>query len=206
MSDDKKGRAYWHDYRSKCIYFITLKKSPLMPSFGTLAGTPDNARVDLTPLGKIVRNAIYGIAKIEPRVRLFQYAMMPDHAHFLLSVEQVLDDPLGLLIARLKAEINHADGQPGVFQEGFNDQILRADRSLDAIFTYIRENPRRLALRRANPEYFRRIANAELAGHPCMLYGNLDLLANPFKQQVIVHRAIPRPSSSSIRAGVFTRA
>lgn len=196
MGDDKKGRAYWHDYKAKCIYFITMKKSPSKPSFGRIIGdptipngSPGCAAISLSPLGKIVRNAIYNISRIEPKIRLFQYALMPDHVHFLISVEEQLDESVGLTIARLKAVINHATGETGIFQEGYNDQILRLDRNLNSIFNYIRDNPRRLAMRMANPDYFSRVARTDIAGHPCMLYGNLDLLRNPFKQQVIVHRA-----------------
>ena len=241
MNQDKKGRAFWHDYKAKCIYFITMKKAPAssyslpassnsphvassdlpslsspgnfacartppngshyyfgpeFASFGKIIGdpaiphgTPGCAGINLTTLGKIVRNAIYNISLLEPKARLFQYAIMPDHIHFLLSIEQTLDQPLGVLIARLKNAINRKAGLTGIFQEGFNDQILRWDRNLNDIFNYIRDNPRRLAMRMANPEYFRRKTRTLLAGHTCMLYGNLDLLRNPFKQQVIVHRA-----------------
>ena len=78
MSADKKGRAFWHNYKAKCIYLITLKKSVQIPSFGDLTGDPTIApgqpgclRINLSPLGKIVRNAIYDISKIEPKIRLF---------------------------------------------------------------------------------------------------------------------------------------
>lgn len=196
MKGDGKGRAFWHDYKAKCIYFITILKADHIAPFGKISGnpmlannTPGCAKVTLDPLGKIVRNAIYNISNIEPKIKLYQYSIMPDHAHFLLSVEEVLDEKLGFVIARLKSEINHKAGQNGVFREGYNDQILRRDRDLNAIFNYIRDNPRRLAMRMANPEYFTRILNANIAGHPSILYGNVDLLLNPFKQQVIVHRS-----------------
>lgn len=193
---DQKYRASWHDYKARCIYFITLKKAPDAPSFGKItgdpalpSGTPGCAGIQLSTLGSIVKNAIYNISRLEPRIRLFQYAMMPDHVHFLISVEQTLDESLGLVIARLKAAINNTAGHKGIFQEGYNDQILRRERNLNDIFNYIRDNPRRLAMRMANPEYFRRVAHINISGHTCMLYGNFNLLRNPFKQQVIVHRA-----------------
>lgn len=148
MNDDKKGRAFWHDYRARCIYFITMNKAPETPSFGKLpaihAGAcaqPGSVRIDLSPLGKLARNAIFNISKIEPKIRLFQYVVMPDHVHFLISVEEVLNEPLGKMIARLKAAINQEADKAGVFQAGYNDQILRRDRDLNVIFKYIRENP-----------------------------------------------------------------
>lgn len=166
---DQKYRASWHDYKARCIYFITLKKAPDAPSFGKItgdpalpSGTPGCAGIQLSTLGSIVKNAIYNISRLEPRIRLFQYAMMPDHVHFLISVEQTLDESLGLVIARLKAAINNTAGHKGIFQEGYNDQILRRERNLNDIFNYIRDNPRRLAMRMANPEYFRLCSEGRL--------------------------------------------
>lgn len=196
MNSDKKGRAFWHDYRAKCIYFITMKKAVGAPTFGKIAGNPGlpsgTARcafISLSPLGRIVKNAIYNISRIEPRIRLFQYAVMPDHVHFLLSVEQTLDESLGLVIARLKVSINNAAGQNGVFQEGYNDQILRRDRNLHDIFNYIRDNPRRLAVRRAYPDFFRRKNALRIGDNTYQAYGNFQLLEHPFMEQVVVHRA-----------------
>lgn len=196
MNDDKKGRAFWHDYRARCIYFITMNKVPETPSFGKLpaihAGAcaqPGSVRIDLSPLGKLARNAIFNISKIEPKIRLFQYVVMPDHVHFLISVEEVLNEPLGKMIARLKAAINQEADKAGVFQAGYNDQILRRDRDLNVIFKYIRENPWRLAVRRAYPEYFQRVNALKIGDKTYQAYGNFQLLDNPFKEQVVIHRA-----------------
>jgi len=114
---------------------------------------------------------------------------MPDHVHILLFVLQHMRDPLGNVIARFKQAINQACDTVGIFNVGFNDQILKSGRSLDTLYRYIRENPRRLAARRQFPEYFRRVNDMVIAGHKCKLYGNMLLLRNPFKEQVVVHRA-----------------
>ena len=196
MNENKTGRAYWHDYKAKCIYLITLKKAPATPSFGRIIGdwaapltSPDRARIELSPLGKIVRNWVYNISYLEPKASLLQYAMMPDHVHFILTVNETLSQSVGLLIARLKAAINHAVGETGIFQDGYNDQILRRDRSLDTLFRYLRDNPRRLAVRKTHPEYFRRVNNLNIAGTNYQAFGNFQLLNCPFKDQVVVHRA-----------------
>lgn len=126
---------------------------------------------------------------IEPAVKVLQYSIMPDHVHILLFVLQHMRDPLGNVIARFKQAINQACDTVGIFNVGFNDQILKSGRSLDTLYRYIRENPRRLAARRQFPEYFRRVNDMVIAGHKCKLYGNMLLLRNPFKEQVVVHRA-----------------
>lgn len=114
---------------------------------------------------------------------------MPDHLHILLFVEYPTDDTLGKIIARFKIEVNKAAGTTGVFAKGFNDQILKSSRSLAVLYRYLRENARRLAVRRARPEFFRRVNALEIGGKAFQAYGNFQLLDCPFKEQVIVHRA-----------------
>lgn len=61
-------------------------------------------------------------------------------------------------------------------------------RSLDTIYRYIRENPRRLAVRREHPEFFRRVNALRIGDSTYNAYGNFQLLDCPFKEQVIIHR------------------
>lgn len=49
-------------------------------------------------------------------------------------------------------------------------------------------NPYRLAVRRANPDFFIRQNIISINGIACQAYGNIHLLHNPFKDQVVVHR------------------
>lgn len=113
---------------------------------------------------------------------------MPDHLHILLFVEYPTEDTLGKIIARFKIEVNKAAGTTGVFAKGFNDQILKSSRSLAVLYRYLRENARRLAVRRARPEFFRRVNALEIGVKTFQAYGNFQLLDCPFKEQVIVHR------------------
>lgn len=114
---------------------------------------------------------------------------MPDHVHFILSVENTLDEILGRKLAIFKVMVNKRAGIESVFAKGFNDQLLTTSRNLQTRFDYIRENPYRLAVRRAKPDFFTRRDNMVIGGHQCQVYGNVHLLGNPFKEQVIVHRA-----------------
>lgn len=45
-----------------------------------------------------------------------------------------------------------------------------------------------MAVRRANPDFFTRRNNILIGDTLCQAYGNLQLLDNPFKEYVIVHR------------------
>lgn len=114
---------------------------------------------------------------------------MPDHLHILLFVKAPTDEILGRIIARFKVAVNKTAGMTQVFAKGFNDQILSRDRSLDVLYRYLQDNPRRLAVRRAHPEYFRRVNTLQIGDKTYQAYGNIQLLDNPFKEQVAVHRA-----------------
>ena len=174
---------------------ITLTKLPGIPNFGAVAGDarikPGNrgcAEIQLSPIGRIIRNCIHEFSLLDSRVRVLQYAVMPDHIHILVFVTKQMEKPLGALIARWKVTVNRTRGGEAVFNEGYNDQILKPGRSLDTLFRYIKENPHRLAARQQFPEYFRRCYNVLIEGKRYNTYGNFFLLKNPFKEQVIVHR------------------
>lgn len=106
---------------------------------------------------------------------------------------------LGRIIGRFKVAVNRYAGFPQVFDKDFNDQILKRTRSLQVIYDYIRDNPRRLAVRRGMPDFFRRVNGLVIGGRNYHAYGNMQLLDNPFKQQVVVHRADDEATRARMR-------
>jgi len=200
---DKIRRATWHDYTQRCIYMVTLKKSLHIEPFGTLKGDcrlPFDVRgssyVSASHTGKAIKDAIRQIPSIEPKVKILQYALMPDHVHILLRVKERSEKHLGYYISNLKAAItkkwrNYNEGAPipAIFADNYTDREIYRDRSLNVIFRYIRENPHRLAVRKMYPDFFRRVRNLRVGGKECQAYGNLFLLRNPFKSQVVIHRS-----------------
>lgn len=145
-------------------------------------------------MGKIIAANINNIPSLNPSIRVLKYIVMPDHIHMLLFVTYSLERPLGRYMGMFKVKTGqqfreryHLD-KP-VFKEDFYDCILHRRRSLDAIFKYISDNPRRLAVRRERQEYFRRINELKIGEKTYQAYGNFQLLDCPFKEQVVVHRA-----------------
>ncbi|MDY4811183.1 MAG: hypothetical protein SO168_03850 [Muribaculaceae bacterium] len=196
MDSDKILRAKWHDYTQRAIYLITLRKSPNVENFGELcgdyrlpAGSPGSAFIRASRTGKALKDALRDFRRLEPKAQVLQYALMPDHLHIILFITEKTDDILGRIIARYKVAVDHLLGSTGIFTKGFNDQFLKTSRSLDTLYQYLRDNPRRLAVRRAHPEFFRRVNRLQIAGKEYHAYGNTQLLNCPFKEQVIVHRA-----------------
>lgn len=196
-----KRRAFYHDYRSPAIYHITLNKSSEAPYFGELAGDfrikngePGCAYIKLNKLGNIIARCIHSLSLYHTIVEIYQYIVMPDHIHVLLRIREYSSKPLGYFISNLSGAATRewraiTNAQYSVFEKGYNDRIIGASRSLDTLFRYIRDNPRRLAVRRANPNYFRHVCDLTIGDMKCQAYGNLLLLENPFKEQVVVHRA-----------------
>ncbi|MDE6564971.1 MAG: hypothetical protein K2L92_09120 [Muribaculaceae bacterium] len=186
-------RALFHDYRSRSIYHITINKAKVMPLFGHLTGGVSNPKIEKSRLGLIIERNIRAIGAICPKLRLLQYIIMPDHVHFLLFATEPLELPVGKYISMLKIRIGQEwrleGGEEGpIFIENFYDRIISRKGQLDVAFRYIRENPRRLAVRRARPEFFRRVNGLDIGGRRYAAYGNIYLLRNPFCEQVVVHR------------------
>ncbi|MBD5163781.1 MAG: hypothetical protein HDT09_03680 [Bacteroidales bacterium] len=196
MARQQTYRATWHDYQAPTIYMLTLTKNPEAPTFGTLCrdkqkpyNDPSAVHTYLSTLGSIVLNAIKNIASVIPDSRLLQYVIMPDHVHILLQIQKRLEQPLGYYIAHWKRSPLFPKFSFPIFTQGFNDRILRTDRSLDHIYNYIRQNPYRLIIRREHPDFFSHVRQLTLGTRKFEAYGNLFLLKNPFKAQVIVHRS-----------------
>lgn len=187
-------RLATHDYHSRCIYHITFAKSPEAPCFGTLCGSLPDVGIARSALGSIIENRIRSMPQIEPTLRVLQNCVMPDHVHLLLFVTSPTELHLGNIIGKLKVLIHQdwraATGQDvAAFVDDFYDRILLPSNSLQVIFKYIRQNPFRLAVRRQFPDFFRRVNNLKIGDVTVQAYGNLQLLDNPFKELVVVHRA-----------------
>lgn len=162
--------------------------------FGGLCGDIRHPGIKRSPLGTVIEKHLHRISLLSPDLRLLQYSIMPDHVHLLLFVTSRIELHLGKYISKLKIliyqEYREITGNTNsIFEEDYYDCILHSHRSLDTLYRYIRENPRRLAVRRAHPEFFRRVNRLKIGEKHYQAYGNFQLLECPFKEQVVVHRA-----------------
>lgn len=173
---------------------MTLHKAPHAPAFSCIAGDYPQIQSQLLPIGKEIENEIWALPTIDPVVKCYQYAVMPDHVHLLLFVTDKSALSLGQYISRFKVRVFRNLSAKGlvkdsVFAPDFHDRFLRPEHKLQTIIDYIRDNPRRLAVRYVRPDYFRRINALKINGLSWHGYGNMELLNNPFKEQVVVHRS-----------------
>lgn len=192
----QKRRAIWHNYYAPGLYMVTINKRNGCPDLGKLEyRLPENAFISLSSPGLIIKGEIDKTPSISPEIKIHYYKIMPDHLHILIEVVEPMHRHLGDIIQSIKAastsRIRKCLENPTltVFEDGFHDRIIKDSRHLEIVYRYIRDNPRRLAVRRAHPEYFRRVNTLKIGENTCQAYGNFQLLECPFKQQVIVHRA-----------------
>ena len=87
-----------------------------------------------------------------------------------------------------------------IFKPNYCDKPLIRRRSLDGLFSYIRQNPHRLAMRRQYPDFFRRVRRFKIGDHEYQAYGNLFLFRNPDKSAVKISRRFTEEEKSKKKA------
>ena len=153
-------RCHDWDYRQRAIYQITLvladRKSKALGQLVIPPDSPDNARIELSHIGEAVLKEWKNISIHHPEVKPLFMQIMPDHVHGILQVLKPMAKPLGNIIGGFKTGSSKASiGTGGLWAAGFQDSILFRDGQLDAMFNYLRDNPRRLAIKKLMPDLFR---------------------------------------------------
>lgn len=193
------------------MYMITMVTEGRKPLFGKVVGhseavepSAEVPHIELSPLGEAVEQIWKTIGVHHPEVQVLALQMMPDHLHVVLFVKERLEKPLGKVLLGVKQACNqvfrqmmsesfvavaqqHAGQSRGnglLFTKGFNDQILFRDGQLEHWLHYVRDNPRRLLMKREHPELFRVQRGLTYAGLSFSAIGNRFLLERPMKLQV----------------------
>ncbi|MBR5087290.1 MAG: hypothetical protein IKX31_09830 [Muribaculaceae bacterium] len=210
-----KRRKAGHDYCSRCIYMITLVTSGRKPLLGKLCGSDsihNNCWIKTTILGEEIKKEWKKIPQYYPQVKLLALQLMPDHLHGLIFVTEPLPRHLGHLINGFKKGCNDAwkqlrrelceadarntptsttlDGNDNMWEWGYHDRILIHKSQLDTMFKYLRDNPRRLWVKRSNPHLFTAINGMKIGETPVTALGNQFLLDYPIKIQVQCSRSM----------------
>lgn len=200
------GRDPKHDYRSRCIYHITIGKARGCPAFSRITGSLEQPVVERSRAGEIVEEQILNLTNLCPSLQILQYVIMPDHVHFAIFARDYLPRVLGRYIGMMKVKCGQLIRTEfplvsDIFVPDFYDRYLRPIHSLPVIIEYIRQNPYRLLARQVYTDFFRRINNVEIQGSLWQAYGNIQLLDNPFKAPVVIHRS----DSDSLKADKLRR-
>ena len=101
---------------------------------------------------------------------------------------------------------NSASKPPLIFAPEYHDRILTHEGQLDNLRQYIEDNPRRLAIKRANPDLFRLHQNLSFAGLDFSGLGNLFLLDYPLKQVLQCSRTLTQEQIDSLKQQCLIKA
>ena len=178
-------RCFQHDYRAPWFYLITMTTLNRRPFFGNWEGD----RLVVTRDGWLAHDLWRDIPKTYPQIETSTFVTMPDHIHGILRVRERMEKPVGVPLRAYKSLVTsalrkrHGDPALDVWNPGYHDWCVRRPGSLKAFSAYIRDNPRRAALKRAHPDLFVRVNGLSHRRLPADTawsgYGNLFLLDRP---------------------------
>lgn len=210
-------RCVDNDYTARRMYMVTIVTEGRKPLFGKVVGrseavepSTEAPHIELSPLGEAIVQIWQTIGNHYPEVKVVALQMMPDHLHAILFVKSQMEKPLGKVLLGVKQACNQAfreimpvefvavaqrhakqKRENGLlFAKGFNDQILLRDGQLECWLNYLKDNPRRLLMKRENPDLFRVQRGLTYAGQSFSAIGNRFLLERPIKLQVQCSRSI----------------
>lgn len=196
---------------------VTLVTEGRKPLFGKVMGrsealepSAEAPHIELSPLGEAIADIWQTIGCYHRKVKVIALQMMPDHLHAILFVREQMEKPLGKVLLGVKHACNQAfrevmpvefvavaqqharqERDNGLlFAKGFNDQILLRDGQLERWLNYLKENPRRLLMKRENPDLFRVQRGLSFGEQSFSAIGNRFLLERPVKLQVQCSRSI----------------
>lgn len=188
---------------------MTIVVAGRQPVFGEIVGTTkaggEKPRLKPSLLGQVVLdNEIPKIHHYYPMVDVWQVCLMPDHLHLIIRINQPLPKGkhLGIIIGAFKGGVSRAwwnldatvsaasfsAHRPPLFEPNYNDHILMRDGQLDNWKRYLRDNPLRYMMRREYPDLFQRALCITIGGTRYSAFGNMLLLRQPEKRQVMFHR------------------
>ena len=196
-------RCKRHDYRSRCIYMITMLKSAQAPFFSSISRDPKAKKISplmkIHPAGRIIHECLDQLCLDYHGLRILNRIVMPDHIHFEIFVTERTELPLGSMLASFKSACTNRYREEfpqspvaltnlSLFEPGFNDKIAFRAGAKDAFYNYISDNPRRYLVKKLCPEFFFHKLQITTCGRKCGLYGNIFLLDNPVKSFVKISR------------------
>lgn len=154
-------RSQYQDYREPSFYMVTMATWQRVP---LLATCHDNTSFP-TEDGRLVEALWRDIPRTYPQVEVSTFVLMPDHFHGIVRVKAHMEKPLGVPLRAFKSQATgairrrHGNETMAVWTPGYHDLCVWRRGSLAAYTKYIRDNPRRYCMKKAEPELFTRENN-----------------------------------------------
>lgn len=201
------------DYKDPSILMITLVTTNRQPILGILKGET----IERTKLGQAIAEEINRIPTYNgaESIEIYSYVIMPDHVHILLRVHDRLPKHIGQYIAWFKIKCTDAcsalTGGPvsetmRPFAPEYHDRLLKGKNQLSHLVRYIQDNPRRLALKRANKDLFRIRQNQLIGTIQCTVLGNIFLIEHPLRQVLQCSRRLTQEQIDNLKADCLREA
>ena len=201
------------DYKDPSILMITLVTTNRQPILGILKGET----IERTKLGQAIAEEINRIPTYNgaESIEIYSYVIMPDHVHILLRVHDRLPKHIGQYIAWFKIKCTDAcsalTGGPvsetmRPFAPEYHDRLLKGKNQLSHMVRYIQDNPRRLALKRANKDLFRIRQNQLIGTIQCTVLGNIFLIEHPLRQVLQCSRRLTQEQIDNLKADCLREA
>lgn len=188
-------RCPQHDYCEPCFYMITITTKNRAPILATCS----DSQAHYSEAGQIALAQWRSLPAMYPQVETSTLILMPDHLHGIIRVRKRMEQPLGVPIRAFKSLVTsalrkqYANPAFQAWNPGYHDLIVLRRGALHAYAAYIRDNPRRYHIKRANPDLFTRVNNLTHArlppDHIWSGYGNLFFLDRPLFISVRVSRS-----------------
>lgn len=197
-------KTYNNRWKGEGIYHLTFVLRERLPILGTLLGDIQSASVEPSPIGRLILDDIHNIENRHTGVQVYCSMIMPDHLHLLLYIKREIGKSVKELARGMR--------------QGWKQLALEADFAppfirplyhkgqLNAMFQYIRCNPRRAMLRRQNPDLFRLRRELQVEGLTFTALGNLFLLDYPERQAIVCSRSAPKEKIASQQASTLQAA
>jgi hypothetical protein len=229
---DYRGRAIYHftlPVEGRYPLFGTLEGESAEKAFVRL--NPFGRRVCqmLSGLAQFYKEKGYAL-------KVLAQMVMPDHAHLVIQVLEPLPQSIGAVVRGFKSACTkvykeeyycsgenatelHSDvpvhfarifaDRGSIWQQDaayYHERILHAQGQLSRMIDYVKDNPRRLWLKRHNPDLFRIHRDTVLCGVSFTSLGNHFLLQWPDRQLVEMSRSADRASIEKRLQEVLTAA
>lgn len=143
----KSPRLRHYDYAQAGAYFVTACAFGRQCLFGHVASD----EMQLSELGRIVREHWLAIPFHWSGVELDSFVVMPNHLHGIVVLSRAgQGPPLQTVVGAFKAGVSREAGG-SVWQRSFYERVIRSERELQALCQYVADNPLKWALDGENP-------------------------------------------------------
>jgi len=136
----KPNRQEGFDYSNPHSYFVTICAKDKFELFGKVI----DAKIKLSAVGKIVRDAILRISILYPHVIIYSSVVMPNHIHMIIRICRGGNLPpepptLSQVVGHFKRSVSIEAGY-SPWQKSFHDHIIRDEAGFNKISVYIENN------------------------------------------------------------------